>query len=411
MRRLLLLLPTSTYRADDFMAAAQRLDAAVTVASEEASSLAAADPSGLIALDLRDPAAAARQALAFSRRHPVDAVVGVDDLTVVAAAAIAKALGLPHNSVESVATARNKHRTREVLSRAGLPVPWFGLLSVRDDPAAAASRVPYPCVVKPLVLSASRGVIRADGEEAFGAAFRRLAAILREPEVAALGEDAARLLVESFIPGQEVALEGLLIGGKLRVLCLFDKPDQLDGPFFEETLYITPSRKPRRVQDEIGGCVARACEALGLREGPVHAELRVNQDGPWLLEVNPRSIGGRCSRVLRFGTGMSLEELILRQALRLPIASLERDPQPAGVMMVPIPRGGVLRRIGGQEEARAAPGVEELILTARTGQRLVPLPEGAPYLGFLFARGDTPGAVEASLREAHGRLEIEIDPV
>jgi biotin carboxylase len=409
--RLLLLLPTTTYRADDFLGAARRLGVDVTIASEEASSLAGQQPGSLIALPLREPEQAARAAVEFAARFPIGAVVGVDDASVPAAAAIAGALSLPHNSPAAVDASRNKHRMREVLSEAGLPVPWFRLCSVEEDPAHIAPWVPYPCVVKPLVLSASQGVIRADDPDQFCRAFRRLAAILRRPEVAALGTDASLIQVESYIPGQEVALEGLLIDGELHPLCLFDKPDPLDGPFFEETLYVTPSRLPKAVQDCVIRSAAQAAAALGLREGPVHVEVRVNEEGPWILEVNPRSIGGRCSRVLRFGAGMSLEEIILRQALRMEIPSLERETGAAGVMMVPIPRTGVFEEIRGLEKARDVSCVEEILITAHRGQHVLPLPEGAPYLGFIFARAASPEAVEAALREAHRRLDIRIKPV
>jgi biotin carboxylase len=218
------------------------------------------------------------------------------------------------------------------------------------------------------------------------------------------------MLVERFLPGTEVALEGLLTGGELRVLALFDKPDPLDGPFFEETIYVTPSRFPVSVQEAIAGCAARAARALGLREGPVHAELRVNEDGPWIVEVAGRSIGGLCSRILRFGAGMSLEELILRHAFGRELQSLRRAEDAVGVMMIPIPAAGLLRSVRGVPEAELIPGVEEVAITARVGQSLVPLPEGASYLGFIFARGETPAEVEDALRGAHRELHFEIIP-
>jgi biotin carboxylase len=311
--------------------------------------------------------------------------------------------------VEAVAAARNKYRMRQVLAEAGIPCPRFERFSIHHDPADVARLVSYPCVIKPLTLSASRGVIRADDAAQFVAAFHRLVAILRRPEVAILaGRSAQELLVESFIPGAEVALEGLLTDGKLRVLALFDKPDALDGPFFEETIYVTPSRFPRAVQEAIAACVANAATALGLRQGPVHAELRVNDQGSWMLEIAPRSIGGLCSRTLRFDSGMSLEELILRHALRLDVEAFERERQAAGVMMIPIPQAGTLRQVLGQEEAKRVAGVEDLRLTIPLGQEVVPVPEGSKYLGFLFARGETPDAVEVALREAHRRLTFII---
>lgn len=404
--RLLLLLPTTTYRAEGFVAAAERLGVDLVVGSERPSALSGDLPDTLLTLDFADPDKAAAAVAEYARRAPIDAVVPVDDATTVVGAAIAARLGLRANPVPAASRARNKARMREALHRAGLRCPPFTRLRLDDDPAAAARAVGYPCVLKPTILAASRGVLRADDPAGFVAAFRRIAAILRNPDVAAYGAEAEEILVEGFIPGREVALEGLLADARLRVLALFDKPDPLDGPVFEETLYVTPSRWPAAVQAAIADETARAAAALGLREGPIHAELRVNEAGPWIVEVAARSIGGLCSRTLRFGTGMTLEELILRHALGLPLPSLERERRAAGVLMLPVPRRGVLEEVRGQAEARAVPGVEEVAITAHRGQELWPLPEGSRYLGFVFARGETPEAVEAALREAWRRLEV-----
>jgi len=411
MPRILLLLPTKTYRAKDFLEAAHRLNVDVAVASEEASTLEGLNPAGLLTLNFLQPDEAVRWAVQFARQYPIDAVVGVDDDSTEVAATIAAALGLPHNSVESAHAARDKHRMHELLDRAGVPAPRFALFSLADDPVRLARQVEYPCVLKPTFLAASRGVIRANNEAEFIAAFQRIEAILQDPEVAAKGGSATRrLLVESYVPGVEVALEGLLLRGELRVLALFDKPDPLEGPYFEETIYVTPSRLPTGAQLEIANCTARAAHALGLREGPLHAELRLNDEGPWVIEMAARSIGGLCSRTLRFGTGLSLEDLILRHALGLELESLERERQAAGVMMIPIPRAGVLKEVRGLEEANAVPHVEDITISAHIGQQLVPLPEGSRYLGFIFSRAQTPEQVEAALREAHRRLEFIIEP-
>jgi biotin carboxylase len=407
MPRVLLLLPATTYRAEGFLEAAAGLHLDVTVGAEMPASLAARAPD-FLALDLTDAVAASRAVVRFSESHPVHAVIGVDDHTAVVAAVLADVLGLPHNDVEAVAAARNKYRMRELLGRQGLPVPRYAKYSIERDPATIVRHIAFPCVVKPLILASSCGVIRANDEAEFVAAFRRVARLLDDLGLAAAGGSGKELLVEEFIPGQEVALEGLLSDGALRVLALFDKPDPLEGPYFEETIYVTPSRLPAAVQADLAACAGQAARALGLREGPVHGELRVNDRGPWLIEVAARSIGGRCSRTLRFGAGMSLEELILRHALRMDLASLEREQQAAGVMMLPIPRGGVFQEMRGEERALAVPGIEELTISVRPGERLVPLPEGTRYLGFLIARGEAPEEVEAALREAYRRLEFTI---
>jgi len=407
--RLLLLLPTSTYRTQDFIDAATTLGVDLVCASEKPSTFESHVPDHLLTVDFADPAAAADSVARFAERRPLDAVVGVDDLTAIAAAAIAERLHLRANVVAAVSAARDKYQMRQCLAAAGVRVPRFRRIALKDDPFLAARGVAFPCVLKPLALSASRGVIRADNIDQFMAAFRRIVALLARDDVEVAGDAAQYLLAEEYVPGLEVALEGLLVSGELRTLALFDKPDPLEGPFFEETIYVTPSRLPAMVQDAIRATTAQACGALGLREGPVHAELRVNDSGAFIIEVAARSIGGLCSRTLRFGTGMTLEELILRQALGMPIASLEREHQAAGVMMLPIPRAGTLRGVAGTDDARGVKRIEDVAITTHVGQALEPLPEGWQYLGFIFARGGQPDEVERALRDAHARLSFTID--
>ena len=405
--RLLLLLPTATYRTAAFVEAARHLGVDLTVASERPSTFQDANPGGLVTLDFSDPERAVAQARAFARDHPLQGVVGVDDDTAVVAAAIAGALGLRGNGVVAARAARDKHEQRMLLAAAGVPVPGFALHRIDEDPRQLAVGVSYPCVLKPLRLAASRGVIRADTPGAFVAAFERVKRILEDA-------DSRSVLIEDFVPGREYALEGLLLAGELHVLALFDKPDPLDGPYFEETIYVTPSRLPEDDQRAVAACAGRAAAALGLREGPVHAELRVNLRGPWLIELAARPIGGRCSGALRFGTGdggggkgwVSLEELVIRHALAIPLPTLERERAASGVMMIPVPGAGVLREVRGVDAARAVPLVEEVAIIAHPGQELVPWPEGARYPGFIFARGATPEAVEAALRAAHRRLQF-----
>jgi biotin carboxylase len=407
--RLLLLLPTTTYRTEAFVEAAAKLGVELVCASERPSTFEALAPDSLVTLDFGDPDASAETIARLAARRPIDAVVPVDDLTTVAAAAIGQRLGLKANSLPAVAMARDKHAMRRCLAAAGVPVPRFRLVRLADDPAALGADVEYPCVLKPLALSASRGVIRANDPREFVAAFRRIAAILESVEAPLPDEARRALLVEEFIPGREVALEGLLIGGTLHGLALFDKPDPLDGPFFEETIYVTPSRLAQAVQAEIAAATRDACSALGLTEGPIHAELRLNERGPFVLEIAARSIGGLCSRTLTFGTGLSLEELILCHALGRPLESLERERRAAGVMMIPIPRAGRLASIRGDDEAAAVDGVEDVAITMHPGQQVVPLPEGWQYLGFIFARAETPDAVEHALRRAHALLRFDIE--
>ena len=400
--RLMLLTTVRSYRLEAFRAAAERLGITVVSGLDLPPELADQWP-GALPLSFAAPDEAATAIAAYAVEHPLTAILSVDDSGSLVAAAASRALGLPHNNPAAAVAARDKFVMRQLLREGGVATPWFERFSTADDPVAVAARVPYPCVVKPLNLNGSRGVIRADSPAELVAAVGRLARLLA-------ADGAPRpYLVEAFIPGVEVALEGLLDDGQLRVLALFDKPDPLDGPFFEETIYVTPSRLPAATQTTIAATTAAAASALGLCVGPVHAELRVNADGAWLVEVAGRSIGGLCSQVLRFGIDASLEELILRQAVGLPLGDIGRRDRAAGVMMIPIPEAGLLRAVEGVEEAAAVPLVTGVEITARLHYPLKPLPEGDSYLGFIFARGETPAEVEAALRVAHGKLRFTID--
>ena len=383
----------------------------LTVASERPSALEESNPAGLLTLDFEQPERAADAVHVFAKQYPISGVVAVDDATAVIAAAIATRLKLKGNPVHAAIAASDKYLQRELLAKAGVPVPRFMLRNLEEDPATIANAITFPCVLKPVRLSASRGVIRADNVQSFVAAHGRLRAILAEPDTAAAcGDRARQYLIEEFIPGYEVALEGLVVNRRLHVLAIFDKPDPLDGPFFEETIYVTPSRVPAGLQSAIKECADRAVRALGIAEGPVHAELRYNEHGPWLIELAARPIGGRCSAVLRFGDrGVTLEEIILRHGLGMPIPSLQRERFAAGVMMIPIPGAGTLREVRGIAAAKAVPLIDDVQITAHPGERLVPFPEGSRYPGFIFARGETPHVVEAALRESYQRLAFVIE--
>ncbi len=423
--RILLLLPTRTYRAADFLEAASKLDVEVVVASEEAATTADLSPRHTLVLDFSAPTVATQAILAFAHTYPLAAIVGVDDDTTLLATTALKALGLPHNPIASAEATRNKHLLRHTLATKGVSVPAYQRFSIYDDPTEIVgvgspnpdgtdTQVGFPCVIKPLSLSASRGVIRADTPTEFIEAFQRTTKLLHALKDAA--EDNSQthasqyLLVEDYIPGIEVALEGILLDGELKVLALFDKPDPLEGPFFEETLYITPSRLAVGIQDALHNATAEAADALGLRHGPVHAELRYNDKGAHLIEIAARTIGGLCARTLRFGTGMSLEELVIRHAIGRPVETLQREQQAAGVMMIPVPKAGILGEVRGKTAAHHVDGIVEVNITIPVGGEVVPLPEGARYLGFIFARAETPAAVETALREAHQRLEFVILP-
>jgi biotin carboxylase len=404
--RLLLVAPHSSYRISPYLSAAQSLGVDVLVASTSEHSLVSAVAEGLH-IDLDRPQHSLDTILAAARERPFAGVVASDDSAVTLAAQVAAALGLPHNAPEAVHLTQRKDLARARLAAHGLPAPGYRRLDLHGDLAQQAAAIDYPCVLKPLSLSGSRGVIRADMAEQLLAAAERIGAIVAELP----GDEERRfLLVEDYLPGREVALEAMLHNGKLQVLALVDKPDPLEGPYFEETYYITPSRLPAAHQTLIAQRVSEACAVYGLVQGPIHAELRLHDDEAWIVEIAARTIGGQCASLLRHGSGHGLEELVVAQAVGRPLTP-QAMAEAAGVLMIPIPRGGILRRVEGLGAARRVEHIVEVEIYVREGYELVPLPEGAAYFGFIFAQGPDPATVEAALREAHGCLNVVTAPV
>jgi biotin carboxylase len=396
-----------SYRCEPFRRAAERLGIDAIAAADIPQPLTAAW-SETFSIDYNDHEGAARHVAAAARQLEALAILALDDsATLVASLASAQA-GLPHNAPEASLAARDKRVMRERLRAHGAPVPWFIASPMLTDPAEISRAIDYPCVVKPTRLSGSRGVIRADSPEAMEAAFLRVRRIL---ETEGADPESTEILVEDYLPGREVAVEGMLTAGRLQVLAIFDKPDPLEGPYFEETVYVTPSRHSRAMQDLIHHRTAEAAASTGIHHGPVHAELRLDGGEAWIIEIAGRSIGGRCSSVLEFGAEQTLEELILRNAVGLPVERTELAAPATGVMMIPIPRSGVLKGVDGIDAAKAVEGVSDIEITAPVNAPIAALPEGAAYLGFIFARGETPDAVEHALRRAHAGLSIRIEPL
>ena len=404
-QQVLLLLPAASYRNDAFRAAAKRLSVEIIAAADYCHRLApewGLHP--LLALPFDQPQRALALALRHLRPRP-DAVLAVDDHGVELAALLSRRLGLPGNPVRSVRLLRDKLAFRSLLKRHRMNCPWFRHLRSDADPAALRA-LRLPAVVKARRLAASRGVIRADDRLELIRAVAQVRRIQKQGDrnAAQLG-----LVIEAFIPGREYALEGLLVNGRLRVLALFDKPDPLDGPYFEETIYVTPSHLSPTVQRAAAREVEQACRHAGLAHGPVHGEFRINDRGIWLLEIAPRSIGGLCGAVLTHTLGMTLEELILRHALGRALPA-PRHRAACGVMMIPIPARGIFDGLSGLEEALAVKGITSIRITAERGQIVAPPPDSTGYLGFIFARGRALANVAASLRNALQRLDFKLRP-
>jgi len=407
-RRILLIAPHGSYRTAPFLAAAKIRGIEVLIASEAKHSLVSVYAQGLH-IDFDDPQTSLQTILREARQRPFAAVLGCDDASAELAAAAASELGLPHNPATAVRLARRKDLARARLAAAGVPAPRHWRLDLTRPLAAQAGAICFPCVLKPVALAASRGVIRADSIAELMQAAARIQVLLARAGLHA-AEERETILAEEFIPGFEVAVEGLLTQGVLQVLAIFDKPDPLNGPYFEETYYITPSRLGSAVQRDLRTTISAACAAYGLREGPIHAECRINDQGVWILEVAARTIGGLCGRLLRFGAGLNLEELVLLHALG-ESKVLQAEAGGAGVLMIPIPQAGILRRVEGVLAAQRVAYIEDVIIDVREGYELVPLPEGASYLGFIFARAPSAAQAEAALRAAHACLRVVVMPL
>jgi D-alanine-D-alanine ligase-like ATP-grasp enzyme len=425
-KKLLLFAAKLGYQTRSLDEAAQRLGVDVIFVTDRCHQLD--DPWGdrAIAVHFESPEVAAYSVMEAVRKLGPDSGVGGEAATIdgilafgdrpaVTASYLARGLGIAYNHPAAVEACRSKLRMREVFRDAGLRGPWFRSLAVSPIAEPALLGIEYPCVLKPMSLSASQGVVRANSREEFVAAVERIRRLLGSPEILARREAGLdRLIVEGYIPGREVAVEGLLTDGELRVLAIFDKPDPLEGPYFEETIYVTPSRLNMAELREVERCARDAARALGLTHGPVHAEFRVNEEGVWPLEVAPRPIGGLCARALRFvapdkvGEPVGLEELLLRHAVGLPGGDWAREAKASGVMMIPVPKSGVLERVDGVDTARRVAGITEVEITARVHDFIAAWPEGSSYLGFLFARGAGPEVVERSLRAAHAELKFTI---
>jgi len=413
VKRVLLVAATTGYQIRSFGDAAAALGVRLVFASDRCDQLE--DPWWDQAIPVRfhEPAAAVDAVRTACAEAPLDGIVAVGDRPALLAAHIARACALPAHPPEAAAISRNKLATRQALRAAGLPAPDFFSVPADAEPASFAARVEYQVVVKPMALSSSRGVVRADTPTQLASAFEKLRRLLAARDIRLERDEVhSQVLIERFVPGAEYAIEGLLTHGTLQVLAIIDKPDPLDGPFFEETIYRMPSTAAVETQARIIDAVRAACRAFGLYHGPIHAECRVEGGGDpcvYILEVAARPIGGLCSRALRFGGGLSLEDVLLRHAISEDVSMHRREEAASGVMMIPIPKRGVYRRVEGVDAARQVDGIEDVRITAKPDTTLVPLPEGRSYLGFIFARAARPDDVDRALRDAHAHLDFVVD--
>ena len=408
----ILIIPSASYRTSPFMDAVSKLELKVLVLTDKSQVFSRNYPDKVITMDFENWRVQIENIREWSVKHDLQAVVGVDEESIVLAARLSEILGLEHNSLESVKLTKDKFLMRKALKDAGLKVPWFKRFSVHQAPQEYLKEISFPCILKPTFLSASQGVVRANSPEEFCRGVEMLSKLLAQAEVIKRGgEQANWLLVEEFLPGKEVSLEGIVNNGKLKELAIFDKPETLDGPTFPETILITPTLLDKPLQESLLETAQTTVEALGIIKGPVHLEFRINKKGNFILECAARSIGGLCTKVLEFKGGMSLEELILRSVLGRNIGKTNLSGTVKGVMMMPIKNKGILREFRGIEAALAVKGITDLQITIKNGGNLEPLPEGGRYLGFIFAEGKDQKTVLINLKNAWAKIEVVSDNI
>ena len=405
-KRLLLISHHNSYRIAPYIKAAKNLGLDITIASQGKHSLVTEVANG-IHIDFADLDSAIAVILEANKAQPFAGILGSDDQTVELAAHTAKALNLPHNPPQAAQYSHRKDLARAQLSLAGCPVPMHCLLDLNRPINRQMTGLPLPCVLKPLNMSASRGVIRADNEDEFLRACERLRPIV----ASAQGEfEQSHVLIEEYIDGIEIAYEGYLYRGELHTITIFDKPDPLVGPYFEETIYVTPSALEVDLQLKIKSVLQDACNAYGLSTGAVHAECRIDQDKKiWILEIASRTIGGDCARILD-NENFGIEELAIMLAIEQPVEANMPD-QARGVMMIPIREHGLLKRVEGLLDANRVEGIDKIDIIISEGHELVPLPEGNQYLGYIFATADTAEKATAAIREAYAHLKFISRPV
>ncbi len=405
-KRLLLISNHNSYRIAPYIKAATRLGLSVTIASEGKHSLVTEVANGLH-LDFNAPDEAVKQIVEQHNREAFSGILGSDDQTVALAARAAEALSLPHNPPQAAQCTQRKDLARASLSLAGCPVPLNCLLDLSLPVEKQMAGLPWPCVLKPLAMSASRGVIRADNEQQFLDACQTLRPILAS---AANEFEQSHILIEAYIDGIEIAYEGYLDNGKLHTITVFDKPDPLVGPYFEETIYVTPSSLNDKLLAKLEDILQKACDAYQLRTGPVHAECRIDRDNNiWILEIASRTIGGDCARVLD-SENFNIEELAILLATGQPV-SVSQPDYARGVMMIPVRQKGLLKRVEGLLAARNTEHIDKVDIIIRQGHELIPLPEGNQYLGYIFAHAETTDKVVAAIRQAYAQLNFVTSPI
>lgn len=403
---LLLIAPANSYRIAPYLKAALNLGLKVLVASNSKYSLVPEIALG-VTVDFNNQSEAQSLILKAIKDLRIQCVLATDDSCVSLSSHIAQHLGLAHNQPSATKLTSRKDLARKATQIAGRNTPEFNIINLHQASQFSRS-INYPVVIKPLNLSASKGVIRANDPEQFIAACLTINTILSRSNVTGFERD--NVLVETYLEGPEFAIDGILIDGDFHLLAIFDKPEPLTGPYFEETYYLTPSQLTQSHQAALIEEVARSCDAYNLKQGPIHAEARITKNGIFLIELAARTIGGQCGQLIEFSLQQKLEEVIIRGLCGEP-PNLPPKPTPAGVLMIPVETAGILKRVEGLTAAMQVEFIQDIEIHIQEGYELLPLPEGSSYLGFIFAQAPTQGQAFNALKKAHQMLRFVTQPI
>lgn len=363
---------------------------------------------------VQPPEQAIEQALRLHEQTSIGAVLGYEEDATLTVAHIAAALGLPAHPVAAAEAALDKPMMKQRFAAAGIPAADFIVAADEDEAVAWAEAGGYPVVVKPCRGSASQGVIRANDEHTLRQAYRRLRRIIRDHELDNGGRPPSAHLVERYLPGSELSCELLLQYGAPEVITEFGKPLPLTGPYFEESIYLTPPALGAALRREVHELSMAAAKALGFYHGPAHCEIRLTPDGPKVLEIAGRLLGGACAGSFRDRLGEDLDALLLRSALgeRITLPAPADDAPTVGALMIPVPGEGRVVAVRGDDGARRVPGVRDVSLQTEPGEIVVPFPEQACYaVGFVSASGPDEAAVVGSLGQAAAQISLELTPL
>ncbi len=384
MKKLLLVIPENSYKSNDFVVAAEKLgiDFLIITDSEQVSSKF----SDTVIINKFD---AELNKNNLKKLKDVTHVLPVDHSALKFSGYLVDLLEVKGNKLESINLSMNKYESRKIFNSL-LDIKVNNEIIKNIDDVNTFINKNGTSVLKPIYGTASKSVLKINNVEK------------NKEQIEKLMQDCfdQDLVIEEYIDGKEYALEGTIINSELKKIVIFDKPVEYKHPYFEESIYITPSELSSEAEKRVVSIVDKACKKIGLEDGPVHVEFKINENQIFIIEINPRMIGGLCSRCLSFGLfKVSLEEIILHAFMNNELKNIELLNNYVGVLMIPTPKSGKFISIN-KEELENIPNISNVEITVPEGSDLLEPPYGDKYLGFAFSQGIDKKTVNESLLTA-----------